>query len=179
MPIFSWNDPLGSLIYLKRSLVFHIPLVSLFLCIVHLRRHSYLSYLSSEILHSVEYIFLSLSPLAFTPLLFCIIYKPPQITTLSSGISFSLGLFWSLPPVQCYTPLSTVLQALCIPDIIPWIYLSPPLCDYMGFDFCHTWMASSFPHFQFKSLFNSNLNFALRCSWSEPQSTSGLILLTV
>ena len=75
VPIFAWNDPLVPLTYLKRSLIFHIPLISLFLCIVHLRRPSYLPYLISGILHSVEYIFLSLSPLAFTSLLFSTIYK--------------------------------------------------------------------------------------------------------
>ena len=31
--------------------------------------------------------------------------KPPQTTTLFSCISFSLGWFWSLPPVQCYEPV--------------------------------------------------------------------------
>ena len=30
--------------------------------------------------------------------------KPPWTTTLPSCISFSLGWFWSLPPVQCYEP---------------------------------------------------------------------------
>ena len=38
-------------------------------------------------------------PLLFFPQLFV---KPPQTTTLPSRVSFSLGWFWSLPPVQCY-----------------------------------------------------------------------------
>ena len=51
------------------------------------------------------------------------IWQPlPQTTTLPSCISFSLGWFWSLPPVQCYKPLSIVLQAVCLSDRIPWIY---------------------------------------------------------
>ena len=36
----------------------------------------------------------------------------------ASCISFSLGWFWSLPPVQCYKPLSIVPQTLCLPDLI-------------------------------------------------------------
>ena len=64
-------------------------------------------------LHSVAYIF---------PFLFClsllffpqVFVRPPQTTILSSCISFSWGWFQSLPTVQYYEPLSTVLQALCI-----------------------------------------------------------------
>ena len=33
-----------------------------------------------------------------------------QITTLPSCFCFSLGWFWLLPPIQCYKPLSVVLQ---------------------------------------------------------------------
>ena len=32
-------------------------------------------------------------------------------------------MVWSLPPVQCFKPLSIVLQALCLFDLIPWIYI--------------------------------------------------------
>ena len=68
--------------------------------------------------------------------------RPPQTTTLPSCISFSLGWFWSLPPGQCYKLLSIVIQALCLPDLIPWNYLSPLLYDLNRFDLGHTWMAS-------------------------------------
>ena len=67
----------------------------------------------------------------------------PAISIASSDdyfdISFSWGWFWSLPPVQCYEPPPTVLQALCLSDLIPQIYLSLPL--YKGLDLGHTWMA--------------------------------------
>ena len=53
--------------------------------------------------------------------------KPPQTTTLPSCISFSWGWFWSLPPVQCYELPSVVLQAICLLDLIPWVYSLPPL----------------------------------------------------
>ena len=31
--------------------------------------------------------------------------------------------------------------ALCLPDVLPWIYLSPSLYNHKGFDLSHTWMA--------------------------------------
>ena len=51
-------------------------------------------------------------------------------------------------------PLFTVLQALCLPDLIPWIYLSLPLYNGKGFDLGHTGWPNGFPYFlQFKSEF--------------------------
>ena len=66
--------------------------------------------------------------------------RPPQATILPSCISFSWGWFWSPSPVQCYKSLSIVLQALCLPYLIPWIYLSPLLCNHKVFDSGLTWM---------------------------------------
>ena len=83
-------------------------IVSLFLCIVQLRRLSYLFLLFSGTLHSVGYIFPFfpwLLPLFFSQ----IFVKPPQTTTLPSCISFSLGWFCSPPLVHCYKPLFIVL----------------------------------------------------------------------
>ena len=55
MPIFSWNVPLLSPIFLKRSQVFPIPCFLLFLCTVHWRPPS-LSLLFSGTLHSGPYL---------------------------------------------------------------------------------------------------------------------------
>ena len=55
-PIFAWNIPLVSLIFLKRSLVFPILLFS-FLCNDHSGRFSYLSLLFFGTLYSNGYIF--------------------------------------------------------------------------------------------------------------------------
>ena len=64
--------------------------------------------------------------------------------TISSSVVplhfFSWGWSWSLLPVQCHEPPSTVLQALCLSDQMPWIYLSLPLYSRKGFDLGHTWM---------------------------------------
>ena len=137
-PVFAWNVPLMSLIFLTRSLVFPIP-VFLFLCIVHLRRLSYLSFLFFGTLHSNRFIIsFLLYPLL---LLFSQLFVSPlQTTILTSCISFSLAWFWSLSPVQCYEPPSIVTQALCLSDLIPLIYLSLLLYSHKGFDLGHTWM---------------------------------------
>ena len=50
-------------------------------------------------------------PLLFAFLLSLAIYKASS-NHFASCISFSLGWFWSLPPVQCYELPSIVLQIL-------------------------------------------------------------------
>ena len=107
---FAWNVPLVSPVFLKRSPVFPTLLFPLFLCVAHLRRLSCLSLLFSETLHSVgDLPFLICLLLLFFSQLFV---RPSQTITLPSWISFSLGWFWSLPPVQCCKPPSIILQAL-------------------------------------------------------------------
>ena len=56
-PIFAWNVPLVSLIFLKRSQSFLFFCFPLFLCIDHWGRLSYLSLLFFGTLHSNGYIF--------------------------------------------------------------------------------------------------------------------------
>ena len=57
VPIFAWNIPLVSLIFLKRSLVFPILLFSSIFCIVHWGSLSSLYLLFFGTLHSDGYIF--------------------------------------------------------------------------------------------------------------------------
>jgi len=99
VPILTWNVPFLSPIFLKRSLVFPILLFSSISLHCSLKK-AYLSLLFSGTLHSVGYTFPCLPCFLhiFFPQLFV---RPPQTTTLS-WISFSLGWFWSLTPVQCY-----------------------------------------------------------------------------
>ena len=154
VPVLAQNVPLISPIFLKWSLFFPSLLFSFISCISN--RSSYLSLLFCGTLHSVECTFpcLPCLSLLFSSQLFV---KPPQATTLPSFISLSWGRFWSLSPVRCYEHLSIVLQALRIPDLIPWIYSSPPLWWFdsiessiqftikffncKGSDLGHTWMA--------------------------------------
>ena len=87
-----------------------------------------------------RWVYLSFSPLPFTSLLFTAICKAPSDNHFAF-LHFSWGWSWSLPPVQCHKPPSIVLQALCLSDLIPWIYLSLPLCNCKGYDLGHTWTA--------------------------------------
>ena len=86
-------------------------------------------------------------PLPFTSLLFSAICKASLANHFAFLHFFSLGWFWSLPPVQYYKPPSTVLHALCLPVLMPWIYSSPPLYNHKRFDLGHTWMALWFSLF--------------------------------
>ena len=114
-PIFAWNIPLVSLIFLKRFLAFPILLfssISLHWSLRITEDHFLISpCYSLDFLHSVWYIFPFLLCLShfFSSQLFV---RPPQTTILPFCISFSWGWSWSLLPVQCHEPLSIVLQAL-------------------------------------------------------------------
>ena len=118
----------------------HSVVFPLFLCIDCWGRVSYLSLLFFGTLHSNGYIFpfLLCLPLLFLSLLFV---RPPQTTVLPFCISFSWTWSWSLPPVQCYEPLSIVNQSLCLSHLIRWIYLSFPLYNHKGFDLVHSWVS--------------------------------------
>ena len=126
------NVPLMFLVFLKRSMSFHFWCFLLVLCTVHWRRPSCLSMLFFGTLSFVR---------GTPPFLLCfsllsslqLFVKPPQITTLPSCFSFSLGCFCLPPPIQYYRPLSIVLQAHCLLDLVPWIYLLPLLWIHTGF----------------------------------------------
>ena len=95
---------------------------------------------SLELCNADGYIFpflLRLSLLVFSELY----VKPPQTTILPFCISLSSGWFWLLLPKQFYKTPSIVLQALCLSDLIRWIYTSLPLYNRKGFDLGHNWMA--------------------------------------
>ena len=129
--IFAWNVALVSLIFLKRSLVF--PILSFSSISLHcsLGSLSYLSLIFFGTLHSNGYIFpflLCLSVLFFSQLF----ARPPQTTILPFNISFFWVWSWSLPLVQCHKPPSIAFQALCLSDLIPWIYLSLSLYNCKG-----------------------------------------------
>ena len=111
VPIFTWNVPLVSLIFLKRSLVFPILLFSSISLHWLPRKTFYLSLLFFGTLHSNGYNFPFL--LCFSLLFFSQLFvRTPQTVILLFCISFSWGWSWSLPPVQCHEPLSIVHQAL-------------------------------------------------------------------
>ena len=139
-PIFAWNIPLVSLIFLRRSLVFTILLFSSISLHWSLRK-AFLSLLAILWNSAFRWVYLSFSPLPFISLVFSAIWKASSDNHLPSWISFYWGWFWSLPPVWCYEPPSIVLQTFCLSDLIPWIYLSLLLYNRRGFYLGHTWMA--------------------------------------
>ena len=111
-PLFAWNVPLISLIFLKRSLVFPILLFSSISLHWLLRKaFFYLSLLFFLTLHSDGNIFAFL--LCFLLLFFSQLFaRPPQTAILLFCIFFSWWWFWSLCHVQCHEPPSIVHQAL-------------------------------------------------------------------
>ena len=133
-PIFEWNVPLVSLIFLKRSLVSH-SIVFLYVFALTAEKFFLISpCYSLELWIQMGLSFLFSFVFHFYLSYFWGLVRQPLC------ISFSLGWYWSLPPVQCHKPLSLILQALCVSDLIPWIYLSLPLYNCKGFDLDHTSM---------------------------------------
>ena len=138
----------------------------LFLCIYHWGRLSYLSLLFFGTLHPNGYTF---------PFLLCLSLLFIGICKASSVNHFAFLHFFflrmgSLPPVQYHEPPSVVLQALCLSDIILWIYLSLLLYNCKGLDLGYLNCLVVFPTF-----FNLSLNLAIRSSWCESQSAPILV----
>ena len=89
VPIFAWNVPLASLIFLKRSLIFPILLFSSIVLHCSLRK-PFLPLLAILGNYAFKWVYLSFSPLPFTSLLFSAICKT------SSGNHFAFLPFFSL-----------------------------------------------------------------------------------
>ena len=100
-PIFAWNVPLVSLIFLKRSLVSPILLHSSVSLHWSLRK-AFLSLLAILWNSTFRWIYLSFSPLPLLLFFSQLFIRPPQTTTFPFCISSSWGWFWSPPPIQCH-----------------------------------------------------------------------------
>ena len=110
VPVFGQNIPLIFPVFLKRSLVF--PLLLFYSTFMHCSWKKAFSMLFFETLPLVGCTFPFLPCISLLFFLH-IFVKPPQMTTLPSCFSFSLGWFCSLSPVQYYGPPLIVLQAHC------------------------------------------------------------------
>ena len=117
-PIFAWNVPLVSLIFLKRSLVLPILLFSSISLHWSLRK-AFLSLLA--ILWNSEFKWYTCPFLLCFLLLFFsqLFVRLLQTAILLFCISFPWGWSWSPSPVQCHKPLSIVHQVLCLSDLVP------------------------------------------------------------
>ena len=91
MPIFAWNVPLVSLIFLKRSLVFSIVLFSSIS--LHCSfKEAFLSLLAILWNSAFGWVYLSLSPLPFASLLFSAIFKASSDNHFAFLHFFFLGM---------------------------------------------------------------------------------------
>ena len=142
---------LGISNFLNRSLVFPILLFSSISFHWSLRKT--FSFLLAILWNSAfKWVYLFFSPLPFASLLFIDICR----TSSDNHFAFCTSFSWGWSPVQCHKPPSIVIQAPCLSDLMPWIYLSLPLYNHKRFDLGHTW-SSGFPYFlQFKSEFGNN-----------------------
>jgi len=124
VPIFAWNIPLVSLIFLKSSLVFPFYYFPLFLCIDHWGRLSYLSLLFFGTLYSDGYIFFFLFSFVFLLIFFSQLFvSPPQTTILPFSISFS----WGWPFIIFQAPINIINKKTIVYTIHPqwdWRFVS-------------------------------------------------------
>ena len=97
-PIFAWNIPLVSLIFLKRSLVFPILLLSS-ISLYWSLRNAFLSLLAILWNSAFRWIYLPFSPLLFDTGLFTAICKTFSDNHLAFLHFFSMGMV--LIPVSC------------------------------------------------------------------------------
>ena len=97
-PIFAWNIPLVSLIFLKRSQVFSILLFSSISLHWSLKK-TFLSLLAILWNSAFRWVYLSFSPLPFTSLLFSAICKASSDNHFAFLHFFFLGIV--LIPVSC------------------------------------------------------------------------------
>ena len=135
-PIFAWNVPLVSLIFLKRSLVFPNLLFSSISLHWSLRK-AFLSLLAVLWNSAFKWVYLSFSPLPLACLLYSAICKASSDNFFA--FFFSLGTF--LITSSCTMSQTSIHSSSgTLSDLIPWIYFSLPLYNRMGFDLGHTWM---------------------------------------
>ena len=137
-PIFAWNVPLVSVIFLKSSLVFPILLFSSISLDWSLRK-VFLSLLAILWNSAFKWLYISFSPLLFVSLLFTAIFKA------SSDSHFALFRFFFLEmvllPVSCTVPWTSVDSSSdTLSNLVLWICLSLPLYNHKGFALGHIWM---------------------------------------
>ena len=124
-PIFAWNVPLVTLIFLKRSLVFAILLFS-FISFHWSLRKAFSSLLDILWISAFRCLYLSFSPLPFTSLLFTAICKASSGNHCAFLHFFFLGMVL-ITASSTMSRTSVYSSSGTLPDLIPWIYLSLPL----------------------------------------------------
>ena len=116
-PIFAWNVPLVSLIFLKRSLVFPVLLFSS-VSLHWLLRKAFLSLLAILWNSAFRYLYLSFSPLLFASLLFTAICKVSPDSHFAFLHFFSMGMV--LIPVSCTMSRTSIHSSSgTLSDLVP------------------------------------------------------------
>ena len=135
-PIFAWNGPLLSLIFLKRSLVFPILLFSS-IFLHWLLRKAFLSLLGILWNSAFKWEYLSFSPLIFASLCFTTICKASSDNHFAFLHFFSMRMV--LIPVS-YTMSRTSVHSSSGSLSIRSSPLNLFLYSHKGFDLGDTWM---------------------------------------
>ena len=134
VPIFAWNVPLVSLIFMKRSLVFPILLFSSISLHWSLRK-AFLTLLAVLWISAFRWVYLSFSPLPFMSLLFSAIQKAFS----DNHFAFFAFLFLWDAFGRRFLYNVTNSSSSTLSDLIPWIYLSLLLYNHKGFDSSPLW----------------------------------------
>ena len=139
-PIFAWNVPWVSLIFLKRTIVFLTLLFSSISLHWSLRKAflSLLAILWNSASNGYIFPFFLCFLLLFFSQLFVRSLQDSHFAFLHF---FSMGMV--LITASCtmsWTSIHSSSGTLSNQDLIPWIYLSLPLYDHKGFDLYHTWI---------------------------------------
>ena len=143
LPIFAWNVPLVSLIFLKRSFPFYC--FPLFLCIHHFGslRKAFWSLLAILWKSSFRWVYLSFSPLPFTSLLSTAICKAYSDNYFAFLHFFILRMV--LIPAFCTMSRTSVHSSSGTLSIRSNpLNLFVTLYNHKGFDLGHTWMVKWF-----------------------------------
>ena len=137
-PGLTWNVPLVSLIFLKRSLVFPTLLLSSVSFPWSLRK-AFSSLLAGPWNSAFRGVYLCVSPLPLASLLFSAFCEASWGNHFAFFHFFFLGMV--LITASCTMSQTSVHSSSdTLSDLIPWIYLSLPLYNRKGFDLGHTWM---------------------------------------
>ena len=115
-PIFPWNAPLVSLMFLERSIVFPILLFS-FISLHWSLKKAFLSLLAILWNSAFKWVYPSFSLLLLASLLFTAICKASPDSHFAFLHLFSLGMV--LIPVSCTMSWTSVHQALYLSDLGP------------------------------------------------------------
>ena len=136
-PIFTWNVPLVSLIFLKRSLVF--PILIFLYSFALITEEGFLISPCYSFISAFKWAYLSFSPLLFISLLFTGICKVFVVVVVVVWHLFFLEMV--LISVSCTVSWTSIHgSSVSLSDLIPRIYFLLPLYNPWGSDSGHTWM---------------------------------------